>query len=139
MPDDLEQFLRRAAARRKARQQPVIEIVEPQTPPLVAPPPLRRPPSTEDRGVTADADFAERVSHLGESVGQADDKLELRLHQTFDHAVGSLGGTSITDDVYEASRSQPASLSIRESLQSINDLRQAIVLSEILTPAFRRW
>ncbi|MGI9519782.1 MAG: hypothetical protein ACR2NP_22200 [Pirellulaceae bacterium] len=31
------------------------------------------------------SDISEQVSHLGETVGLADDKLDARLHDTFDH------------------------------------------------------
>ena len=92
------------------------------------------------------------ASHLGEEVGYADDKLESRLHERFDHSVGRLG-SSATDSLglqeseespYDAvallvDQSVPDAAKITLLLRSHVGVRQAIILSEILRRPDERW
>lgn len=165
MADDLEAFLRQAAQRRAARKKPspvarsqpqgerpqpqrqqpqrrqpqrpaepeieeVIEIVDAQ----VVPEPKSRLESHVDT-----SSFEQRAEHLGEDVGLADEQLVARLHRTFDHRVGSLDdgpGMPVLD------KQEPASAMAGDLAHLLADpasLRNAIVLSEIITPPQHRW
>ena len=80
--------------------------------------------------------IAEHTRHLGEEVDQADDKLESHLHQVFDHQVGRLK-TTATDyaalAASDAKRTGFTAGSIAGMLLSPDNLRNAIILGEILT------
>jgi hypothetical protein len=75
--------------------------------------------------------FDERAAQLGEKVDLADDNLEAHIHQVFDHQVGNLATS--TGVVREQA---PAHLTeaVYDMLDSPQDLRQAIILAEILSP-----
>jgi hypothetical protein len=80
-------------------------------------------------------EIAEHTRRLGEEVDLADDKLEARLHQVFDHQVGRLK-MSATDApaaaASDAVRSGFTSDSIVRMLLSPDNIRNAIILGEIL-------
>ena len=52
-----------------------------------------------------------------------------------DHKIGRLGTESVTDEHYEA-RADAAAVSL---FKSLDDLRRAVILSEILSPPTHRW
>ena len=146
MSDEIEEFLRRAAQRRAGRRPPpVIEILEPEA---SAPPVARqvdRGPSEQESSTISPLDdsldtseFDRRASELGGAVGKADDKLEAHLHETFDHSVGRLreGRRPTSASGAHAGLSAAALIA---SLKSPQEVRKAIILSEILTPPFQRW
>lgn len=71
----------------------------------------------------------EGARQLGAEVGQADERLEQRLHEKFDHSVGTLG-SRVADEQDEMI---PASgLELLKLLTSPRSMRQAILLAEIL-------
>jgi hypothetical protein len=162
MAKDIEEFLKMAAQRRRdaaARAQTTPPAAPPPTPAQPAQPVQRKPSKkTRQPPVILGEDDVEvipprresvskhvqqhintgrikqRVRRLGAEVGQADEKLEARLHDTFDHQVGHLTQPSISpdDSVAQgkaASRARQAQLAF---LSSPQNLRQAIILSEIL-------
>ncbi|MEZ6093531.1 MAG: hypothetical protein R3C03_04725 [Pirellulaceae bacterium] len=76
-------------------------------------------------------EIAEQVSHLGEQVGLADDKLEARLHDKFDHEVGALDhGPDPYENVYGDVKKKVSP--IVELLRNPKTFRQALIVSEIL-------
>ena len=80
------------------------------------------------------------------SLEQIDEAAEARLHSTFDHALGSLGGgllsTSDDDRFYgstitdssQPDQPQPATSSIADMIRSPGGIRNAIIMQEILRP-----
>jgi hypothetical protein len=139
MRDEVEEFLRRAAARRaqaeaKRRaeaQQPV--QLPPQRPAPIARPPLRQAmpsqlePEVEiieaeeaDTGsrftssvaqhLRGTTDIARHAPSLGAEVDQADDKLEARLQRTFDHKLGALKDTTTAAPVKATTQTSEALL-----------------------------
>ena len=88
--------------------------------------------------------FDRRAEHLGEEVGQADEELEARLHAKFDHRLGSLDdapgmpGPPAGPDAREDDASSAAAV-IANLLKRPETVRNAIVLSEVLTPPHHRW
>jgi hypothetical protein len=87
------------------------------------------------------SDVTAQASHLGATVGRADDDLEARLHQTFDHSVSTL-------DPYDEARvaenqaavdAASAVGEIAELLRTPKSVRHAVVLSEILKRPVHRW
>lgn len=93
--------------------------------------------------------FSERASHLGEDIKAADEVLESHLHETFEHKLGSLGATTARaddstldeDELQAAKAAQPPSSaqSLLNMLRSPQNLRNTIILSEILNPPYSRW
>ena len=170
--NEIEEFLKRAAAMR-ARQQgaqpaPPPQPLAPPTPRVLSPLSARMPTSDvqdaeviEAEEVTGDdvSDyvtrhldsglFKQRASQLGADVKSADEVIESRLHQTFEHRLGSLGAStaraedsSLDDDETAAAlalAAQSAPMSFAELLRSPQSLRNAIILSEILNPPRNRW
>jgi len=85
--------------------------------------------------------FEVRAERMGDTIEQADDRLEARLHQTFDHKVGQLantsGGTAATRANTEVTSQIAAN--IVEVLRSPKNAQQAIILSEIINRPENRW
>lgn len=86
-------------------------------------------------------EIAEHTRHLGEEVDRADDKLEARLHQTFDHQLGSLKKTASDTAAVEHVKPAPdvTLREIRSMLGSPANMRDAIVMAEILRRPEDRW
>jgi hypothetical protein len=149
MADDLEAFLRQAARRRAAKKRPRIEIldesvteaeiVEPEKPTRLVQP--NRPSSTTEN--KPPSQFDTRAAELGKTVGLADDLLEARLHETFDHQLGDLGKRpSIAAAASPPASSQDAESELAKLIQILREpdsIRQAIVLREIIDRPEHRW
>ena len=108
-----------------------IQIIEPQ-------PDIRRGSVREHVQTHIDtSDIAEHVRHLGEEVGMADDKVEARLQQKFDHGVGHLkideakSAQSKTTKVTDRQISDAAA-ALMNMLRTPTSIRQAILISEVL-------
>lgn len=152
MPGDVNEFLRRAAEKRAAAQRP------PKNEP--APPPRRLVTTQLDspQGEVVDVQAVDEVhaatsvgayvdEHLGTraeaaghltQVGRSEAAFEAHLQQTFQHHVGQ----------FESQSSEPASLAAAPSaadapwaalLADPGNIRQAIVLNEILQRPVDRW
>lgn len=73
--------------------------------------------------------ISDHARKLGADVGQTDERLEQRLHEKFDHSVGTLGSRkSVTTEELLPSSGQD----LLELLTNPRSIRQAILLSEIL-------
>lgn len=159
MARDIEEFLRKAAERRK-QQGAAPPAANP--PPAAQPAPARQSPAPQranlpPRQAPVEAevvrpqrlgsgvaqhvrqhintkDIVEHVSHLGEEVAEADDKLEKRIHQKFDAGMGNLAGdrksAAPLAPVAQAGTVPPNEL--LNLLRNPRTLRQAILISEIL-------
>ncbi len=152
MEEILEEFLRQAAARRKhqAAQQ-------------AGPPPQRVPVHPE----IVEAELAEPVEplserhldtsdvtahsqSLGRRAAQADDIMESRVHEVFDHSVSRFDKStrqiaSDYEDIHEQAAGQgpdqaiPLHDAIFQLLRSPTTVRQAIVVNEILKRPEHLW
>lgn len=93
----------------------------------------------ERRHLTEGA-LTEHARHLGEQIGQSDERLETHLHQKFDHALGKLAAREATpaEQVASALATTPAS-EIAALLATPQGMQQAVVLSEILQRPTDRW
>lgn len=174
MPDDLDEFLKRAAEKRK-RRKPEIVLLDDQpgpagrVPPTPPPPVMQRPspparpqspskvpPVPSATPVSQPArqplsqeaplephesveehvqhhldtrEFHERATKLGAEVDLADEKLEAHLHQVFDHDVGTLSHDRRQPAEGETT---PSASFFQAMFQSMDELRRAIILREIL-------
>lgn len=92
------------------------------------------------------------LPHHVPSVDQADEQMEAHLHQVFDHRLGSIGTarpipirdgtdepigqrtarTDASEDPAEAPRSNPLAAEIAGMLRNPQQIRQAVILGEIL-------
>ncbi len=92
---------------------------------------------------TSDKRFAERTSHLGETIAQADDRIDARLHKKFDHQLGNLDKPiDSASNMGDRTSRSPITLSaqnLREMLSSPSGMRDAIILNEILQRPANRW
>lgn len=90
-------------------------------------------------------EFAERASHLGEVVAHSDERLEARLHQKFDHGLGSLSARrearEAADLATKSAQASPTALadSLVELLSTPQGVQQAVILSEVLNRPADRW
>jgi hypothetical protein len=86
-------------------------------------------------------EIAAHAQQLGAEVDRADDKLESRLHQTFDHQLGSLRKTASDTAAVEHVKPAPdvTSGDIRTMLTSPAKIRDAIVMAEVLRRPEDRW
>jgi len=168
--NEIEEFLKRAAAMRARQQQgaqPTAARPSAPPPPPSAPPLSARLPTSivqdaeviEAEEVTGDdvanyvtrhldsGLFKQRAAQLGSEIKSADEAIEAHLHQTFEHRLGQLGGStaraddsSLDDDETAAAAAKaPATTSFADLLRSPQNLRNAIILSEIFNPPRHRW
>ncbi len=146
MFDELEKFLRQAAAKRQANQQPA----QPQRPPMAAEVVEPEIVVYDDIEIGEDVadhvshhmdtgQFSDRASHMAEQVGQADEKVEARLHEKFDHDIGTLKDTSegAEEFSHDKDQSKPVQPSMAPSdilqfFRQPQNVRRAIIMSEIL-------
>lgn len=169
MAGDIEDFLRRAAQRRAPQPGPVIR---PPQRPLeiqilgdddVVDAEIIDADVIEDPGILSGhdvgdhvsrhintSDFGERISHLGEEVDQADDRMEAHMHEYFEHALGDLGATTsrasdstLDDDgapkgVPGAIKKRPP-FNFRKLLRSPSSIRDAMILNEVLRRPEDHW
>jgi hypothetical protein len=89
-------------------------------------------------------EIAEHTRHLGEEVDQADDKLEARLHQVFDHKLGDLKKSTLEAAAVSPSQATrdaalPGAASIANLLIDPQNVRNAIILAEILRRPDESW
>lgn len=159
-----------AAERRRPRIEVLVddtgqEVAPPPSRPVVAPerqarPPLRRtetapaaqrpeiPPSVSppaepvplEKRHLAESAVAEHARHLGEQIGQADNRMEAHLHRKFDHNLGKLAAREATpaEQVVVALATTPAE-DIAALLATPQGMQQAVVLSEIMRRPTDRW
>jgi hypothetical protein len=154
--NDIEEFLRRAAARRQQRQgqvpqqplhaqrAPEIQILSPAAEAeVVEAMPVEESVAQHVSQYLATDEFRQRAAQLGEEVGQADDQLKAHLSQTFEHKVGDLGASttpvqmapveSVGSDAPMVQRTAARRAGeIAAMFRSPKSLRQAIILSEIM-------
>lgn len=167
LTDEVEEFLRRAAERRRGGQPREVEVLRPEPPakrkPLAQSQPQVRSPRPVEALVVTDEErlgreaiarhveqhldtrsYLERAAQLTK-VDNADEQIQAHLHSVFDHQIGNLGQptqTATADD--EASKSTTAAQSVpnvsfAEMLASPQSLRHAFILQEILKPPDDRW
>lgn len=154
MADDLEAFLKRAAARRATQRKtgaPPVRRQAAVTPPLAAIPvqaevvPPRIAIPTEQN---IDREFADRdrqmdaaTERLGRDVMQEDRRIETHLHDTFDHRVGQFDeDVGFAGDPSEPRPKQcTISADLIAMLRNPRSIQSAVLLSEILQRPEHRW
>ncbi len=161
MSDEIEEFIRRAAERRKQSQGQRKPETRPQSQSPSRPRSLPQQDVVEAEIVSAEVvehvsssvaqhlsnrQFADRASHLGEETALADDKLEAHLHQKFDHQIGRLGKSTLKDQDLGETAGSAATVGYVSSSQVLADLlrspqsiRNAIILKEILDRPEHFW
>ncbi|HTN76283.1 MAG TPA: hypothetical protein VL096_13590 [Pirellulaceae bacterium] len=160
MSDEIEDFIRRAAERRKkqnkAGNKPAARPAAPpkkQRTPLpsvveaeIVEPPLRENISSYVASHLGSQALTEHASHLGEETALADDRLEARLHQKFDHKLGRLTRSTLDDSAQHSTASAPPSQSIPNTPEAIAEMfrsplqiRNAFILSEIFARPEHLW
>ncbi len=103
---EIDVFLRRAAERRGAARAQDVKVLEPQRAESLVEAQMVRAQPDLGRGVATHVQehiqarpFDQSIASLGRDVGQADEKLEGRLHDVFDHGLGRLAHA--TDEGHE--------------------------------------
>ncbi len=153
LSSEIEQFLKEAAQRKsdKGRRGPVarpaaVVVVQPQMPPQVevAPPPAGESMTAAVNRHLDTRGFAARASNLTDDMQRADVQREQHLKDTFGHKIGRLTDTSHTQP--EIPVANPVDLNgnvaaslVGNLLTKPENLRQAIVLNEILRRPEDRW
>lgn len=90
-------------------------------------------------------EFEERASHLGEVVAHSDERLEARLHQKFDHRLGSLSAMRQAREAADlaqrdiAAEGNPLTEGLLDMLSTPQGVQQAVILSEVLGRPTDRW
>jgi len=98
-------------------------------------------------GFSSLEDVGSKFPTLQSSLEQIDEMAEARLHSTFDHTVGNLGGallstsdddriygSTISDSSTEGQEQPPVRNSIVDMIRSPEGIRNAIIMQEILRP-----
>lgn len=125
------------------------EVVEAQVVPVPVPTLVSRSdPFAQPRGpsVVKEADrIAQRSQTLGAKIDQTDERVAEQIHATFDHQLGQFdAATASSDDVtLAASAAEKAAadlrIALRSTLSNLQDVRRAVIISEILSPPTQRW
>ena len=162
--DEINEFLRRTVEQKEAAGKPLRRVA-----PLSPPSPKAEQPVKADVGrerpvggqVTEhvrkyldEKEFTQRASKLGGEVASADDKIEQHLRDVFGHGISQLAGKP--GETAVAPKSMPTGffedevpalptalgaggVGLAVLLNNINNLRQAIVINEILQRPIDRW
>lgn len=162
--DEVDAFLQRAAQRRQGAGAQAIEIVEPGAArhagrPLVQAEvvdaePVHESVSAHVQQHIQTRELEQHTQRLGAEVGHADEKVEGRLHEVFDHQLGQLGHDPLVEapeektisqgtdgDEWESTgdRRQQREEEVRERVEDITSmlrnpsgLQNAVILAEIL-------
>jgi hypothetical protein len=160
---EIEEFLRRTVGGQPAAEPPKTPPRPPRSRkaepgrrrPAKQPQRLAEPPAPVPESVAQHVQrhirsggVVERDAHLGEQVGQSDERLESRLQQVFEHRLGQLrDGTPATPieqgtdaAVWSAPEAgQPLAGDLLEMFSTPQKLRTAVVLSEIMRRPEERW
>lgn len=157
LEDEIGEFLRRAARQRQAQparpprpaERPV--MAQPVEVEVVREAPLGDQMKRHVREYLNTGDFERRTSELGDEVAQADDQMEQRLHEKFDHELGRLAATpgqsAGQPQVEEAAEPEgrvaelpsTAAAGLAVMLSQPIGIRQAIIINEILARPEHRW
>jgi len=161
--DEIDDFLRRAAQKKQSTSSaagPIRRISQPTAPLAQREEPVQAE-AVRDRPVGGavsahvskyldEKEFAERASKLGGEVAAADTKIEQHLKEVFGHGISKLAA----QPGETATPSTPMSLGVFQDevpvmaaagtglavlLNNIDNLRQAIVVNEILQRPIDRW
>lgn len=155
--DEIEQFLRRANERRKEKTQR--SALPERTAPLEPVPPARTEQPVDVQPVEHSFDsvatsvaqhfassrnFEQRAEHMADQIEQADDDMERHLKQAFDHRLGTLRATQADSAAPADTSTAPAppqsmALGMAGVLANPQNLKQAILLKEILERPVDRW
>lgn len=167
MSDEIDEFIRRAAEKRRqaqgqrkpARPAPIAPPAPPPTPVRRLAPEIVEAEIIEDvsahvaRSVNAAAFDQHAAGLLDDDVDQADERVEARLQRTFDHKLGRLsqidstekGSAPTTRSATDAAAqvttadANPMLSFLVKSFGSPQSIRQAVILSDILTRPEHRW
>ncbi len=156
--DEITEFLRRAAQGQGAEPQPPQAAPPPPRPvrqrPSVAAQPVEAEIVAEDRGSRAvgagidTSKFDRRDRQLGDEVIDADQVLDERVHDVFDHDISDLAQTRGTAESATPSKAASkrrteipptAAAGFAAMLSNADNIRQAIIISEILNRPLDRW
>jgi hypothetical protein len=151
MEDEIGEFLRRTAKRRGP------QAAQPAPPPALEPV-LVEPERAGPVGGQVDehvkdflntGEFSRRTAQLGGEVAQADEQLGEHLHKVFDHDVSSLAPKPGEVSAQPATAGGPApdaatlpltaAAGFAALLSDMENVRQAIVINEILRRPEERW
>jgi len=165
---EIEAFLKRVAEQRGGGKPAEVEVFAPESPPQAtarrsaARAPLTPAAESVDqvvevlstRHAIADSvhqhlgggQLAEHAEHLGDEVRDADERLQQRLHATFDHRLGQLEQAE-TQSPSQGPKVPPgaglhlgtAQDLLADFFRSPEGMRRAIILSEILKRPEGRW
>lgn len=79
-----------------------------------------------------ESQLAEQAAHLGSRISQADDRVEARLHEKFDHRLGKLRQEEESAAPVLEVTNETGAQRIKALLARPGGVREAIILSEIL-------
>jgi hypothetical protein len=149
LANEIDQFVRQAAQRQGGRPQPAPRRPAATQPPVEAVPVELLQPMGNESGNVAEHTQARMASGnvgtlgsrtLVSQVAQADENLEERVQEVFDHKLGRLNGTpGETSRKSGAAIPPTAAAGMAAMLTDPASIRQAIVLSEILQRPEHRW
>ncbi len=161
--EEIDEFLRRAAMQKQGQaatgeqarriSQPMVPLSqrsEPVEAEVVRQRPVGGEVSEHVKKYLDEKQFDQRAAKLGGDVAAADEKIEQHLKQVFGHGISKLaaqGGETaapprpqLTGYFQDESPALPAAgAGLAAMLNNIDDLRQAIVLNEILQRPIDRW
>jgi hypothetical protein len=88
--------------------------------------------------------LAEQAAHLGQKIAQTDERAADRVHQKFDHQVGTIGPSATANpgrsqETPGTAPKDTRAKQLRERLASPAGMREAILLNEILSRPVDRW
>ena len=142
MAGNIEDFLRRAIQQKLGKRLEEVEILpagEVQQPPAAKVHELAEQDVAEHVTDHLDTtEYADRASHLGEEVGEADERLEEHLHEAFDHKLGTLKHEDL-DPSSDKKSSESSPQGLQQLLRTKSALRNAIILREIIDRPDHRW
>ena len=142
MSSPIEEFLRQAAERRVNKPPPVV------VPPVQGEPEVLVAELAEPDRSLADthlehhidtSDLADHAEHLGDEVSRANDEVDQHVHAVFDHQVGELDDAHAPPGTTISAEGGGLHRELKRALRSPQQVRRAVVFSEILRRPEWRW
>jgi len=146
--DEIGEFLRRAARRHGGKPGEPAEAPRPAAKPVMAEA-VKPPPRTTEAKAEhfARERFAKQVSQLGQQVAEEKKQMAKHPHDVFDHDVGQLSASTKRRErpaiparsATAAGQTPSIAVGVAAMLTNTENIRQAIVLNEVLQRPEHRW
>lgn len=93
----------------------------------------------DERALTREKRLSQTAARLGQRIIAEDEQFDVQLKAKFDHAVGTLAGSTISEKELVPVRPESPAAQIAAMLANPEGVRQAVILNEVLRRPVDQW